>query len=76
MKMKNKIAKQERPVTTPSPEDTSLRRNTRGMSTVEYLILLVVIGVASITLWTRMGKKVKGMATESADQLETISSPD
>lgn len=53
----------------------SLIQDTRGMSTVEYLILLVVIGVASITLWNKMGKKVKGMAQESDQALGTVQSP-
>ncbi len=56
-------------------EDGNLLTNTRGMSTVEYLILLVVIGVASITLWNQMGTKVKTMATESDTALGTVKSP-
>jgi Flp pilus assembly pilin Flp len=55
-------------------ENDSLVQDTRGMSTVEYLILLVVIGVASIGLWTSMGKKVKTMATESNEALTTVPS--
>ncbi len=53
-------------------ENGSLVQDTRGMSTVEYLILLVVIGVASITLWNQMGTKVKDMATESNTALGTV----
>jgi len=53
-------------------ENGSLVQDTRGMSTVEYLILLVIIGVASISLWTRIGEKTTTMATESAESLEGI----
>lgn len=53
-------------------ENGSLVQDTRGMSTVEYLILLVIIGVASISLWTRIGEKTTKMATESAESLEGI----
>lgn len=55
-------------------ENGSLIQDTKGMSTVEYLILLVVIGVASIALWTSMGKKVTKMATESDTALGKIPS--
>ncbi len=53
-------------------ENGSLVQDTRGMSTVEYLILLVIIGVASISLWTRIGDKTTDMATDSATSLEGI----
>tara|TARA_R110002073_G_scaffold336104_2_gene530361 strand:- start:13873 stop:14100 length:228 start_codon:yes stop_codon:yes gene_type:complete len=56
-------------------ENGSLIQDTKGMSTVEYLILLVIIGVASIALWTRIGKKTTDMATQSATQLEGIAAP-
>lgn len=56
-------------------ENGSLVKDTRGMSTVEYLILLVVIGVASISLWNNMGKNVKKMATDSDKALSTVKSP-
>lgn len=51
---------------------TLLRKDTRGLSTVEYLILLVVIAVASISLWKEIGDKVKGHATDSNDALGKI----
>tara|TARA_R110002096_G_scaffold16898_1_gene57597 strand:- start:38867 stop:39085 length:219 start_codon:yes stop_codon:yes gene_type:complete len=57
-------------------ENGSLIQDTKGMSTVEYLILLVVIGVASISLWMKMGKKVKEMANDSNTELSTVKAPD
>ncbi len=44
-----------------------LSDDTRGLSTVEYLILLVVIAVAGITVW----KKVGGTVTSKAETANT-----
>jgi Flp pilus assembly pilin Flp len=30
----------------------------RGLSTVEYVILLVLIAVASLTVWSKLGKDI------------------
>lgn len=43
--------------------------DTKGLSTVEYLILLTVIAVASISLWRSIGGKVKNHATKSDSAL-------
>ena len=36
----------------------SLTRDERGLSTVEYVILLVLIAAGSVGLWLSLGKKV------------------
>lgn len=46
--------------------------DTKGLSTVEYLILLTVIAVASISLWRSIGGKVKTHATESDKALGNL----
>lgn len=50
----------------------TLIRCTRGLSSVEYLILLVVIGVASIATWNQIGAKVSQHATDSDTELGTL----
>ncbi len=49
-------------------EDGNLLTDTKGLSTVEYLILLVVIAVAGISLWTQLGDSIdeKGTAAKSS----------
>lgn len=45
----------------------SLLKDERGLSTVEYVILLVLIAVVGITAWTTFGEKIEtsvGDATE------------
>ena len=49
-----------------------LKDDIRGLSTVEYLILLVVIAVASISIWNKIGAKVKGHAEKSDTAIGTI----
>lgn len=53
----------------------SLGEDTRGLSTVEYLILLVVIAVASISIWKQIGGKVKGHAETSNTSIGTLGTP-
>lgn len=55
-----------------SDKNKGLSRDTRGLSTVEYLILLVVIAVASISIWNEIGGKVVDHATKSNDALGTV----
>ena len=43
----------------------SLKQDTRGLSSVEYLILLVLIGVAGITVWKKIGGTIDRQANES-----------
>ena len=41
-----------------SPTHGHLFRDERGMSTIEYVILLVVIVVGAVGLWNKIGGKV------------------
>ncbi|MCP4444071.1 MAG: hypothetical protein GY811_01835 [Myxococcales bacterium] len=52
--------------------DENLTRDTRGLSTVEYLILLVVIGVAGITVWQKVGESIDNKATSSRQSLDSM----
>lgn len=43
----------------------SLRRDERGLSTVEYVILLVLMAVAGITIWNTLGGTIVRKISES-----------
>lgn len=40
----------------------SLRRDERGLSTVEYVIILCLIAVAGFAIWQKFGRTVEGRA--------------
>lgn len=50
-------------------QDKSLSKDTRGLSTVEYLILLVIIAVAGIAVW---GKFATAVETQTKDATKSI----
>ena len=51
--------------TTKKTNGLTLLRDTRGLSTVEYVIILALIAVAGIGLWTKFGTTVKNKITDS-----------
>jgi len=54
-------------------EKGNLLRDTKGLSTVEYLILLVVIAVAGISIWQNVGSTIGTKASESNGRLNSLS---
>jgi Flp pilus assembly pilin Flp len=52
----------------------SILRDTRGLTTVEYIIILCLIAIVAFGVWKKFGEKVKekvGGATEQVDELPT-----
>ena len=52
----------------------SLLHDVRGLTTVEYIIILCLIAVVGFGVWRKFGEKVKekvGGSTEQVDQLPT-----
>jgi Flp pilus assembly pilin Flp len=49
-----------------------MARDERGLSTVEYIIILVLIAVAGIGLWSKFGKAITSKITDSTDAVNTI----
>jgi Flp pilus assembly pilin Flp len=52
----------------------SLLRDNRGLTTVEYIIILCLIAVVGFGVWKKFGEKVKekvGGSTEQVDELPT-----
>jgi Flp pilus assembly pilin Flp len=54
------------------PTRPALARDTRGLTTVEYIIILVVVAVAGIGTWTTLGEKLVQQTTEATDALPTV----
>jgi Flp pilus assembly pilin Flp len=52
----------------------SLIRDTRGLSSVEYLVLLVVVAVAGIAVWKKLGKSISDKAGAASKSLDEMSS--
>jgi Flp pilus assembly pilin Flp len=52
-----------------SNKKLSLRRDERGLSTVEYVILLVLMAVAGITIWNTLGGTIVKKITESNSRI-------
>lgn len=47
-----------------------LGKDTRGMSTVEYALLLVLIVAGAVGIWTKIGKKVTDNLQTSKTELD------
>ena len=54
----------------------TLLRDTRGLSTVEYVIILVLVAVLAIGTWRTFGSTVKAKITESNTAVEGLSASD
>jgi Flp pilus assembly pilin Flp len=48
----------------------SLVRDQRGLSTVEYTVLLVLIVACAVGMWNRLGGQVTERITGASDQLD------
>jgi Flp pilus assembly pilin Flp len=53
-----------------------LARDTRGLSTVEYVIILVLIAALAIGTWRTFGSSVKKKITESTTGIDGLSADD
>ena len=47
-------------------------RDERGLSTVEYVILLVLIAASSISLWVSFGDELRGKIVDSTEELDDV----
>ncbi len=50
----------------------ALARDTRGLSTVEYVMLLVLIAAGSLQLWQKFGDVVTGKIKESTGEMAKL----
>lgn len=47
-----------------------LLRDERGLSTVEYVIILVLIAAACVGLWVNLGTTIKGKIGGATEEIE------
>ncbi len=50
----------------------SLLRDQRGLSTVEYVILLVLIAASAITLWVTFGTSIRTKIAAANTEMEGV----
>jgi Flp pilus assembly pilin Flp len=50
---------------------SKLRRDERGLTTVEYAIVLVLIAAAGVAVWNEFGTTVKDKLQDSNDHIES-----
>jgi Flp pilus assembly pilin Flp len=50
----------------------SLLRDVRGLTTVEYIIILCLIAVVGFGVWQKFGQKVKGKVNDSTNEMDQI----
>jgi Flp pilus assembly pilin Flp len=48
-------------------------RDTRGLTTVEYVIILCVVAVMAIGTWQAFGARVMSKVSEAGEQIENLS---
>jgi Flp pilus assembly pilin Flp len=49
---------------------TSLMRDSRGATMVEYIVIVALILIVALEAWTRLGKNVQTKTDAAADALE------
>ena len=60
------------PSSSKKQRETSLRKDTRGLSSVEYLILLVVIAVAGIAVWPKFATSIENQVTSTSSKIDGL----
>ena len=55
----------------PSHPLRALHRDERGLTTVEYVIVLALIAVVAVGTWQKFGAAVEGYLSESAKDIAT-----
>ena len=50
----------------------SLLKDKRGLSTVEYIIILVLVAVGGIQLWSSFGEAVNDNISSSTNQVSSL----
>jgi Flp pilus assembly pilin Flp len=57
------------------PSIKTLVRDTEGLSTVEYIILLVLVAVIAIAAWRTFGDTVRSKVTRSTGRIQNDLDP-
>lgn len=59
-------------LSTPDRNMQSLIRDVRGLTTVEYIIILCLIAVVGYGVWRRFGEKVEAKVESSTTQMDKL----
>jgi Flp pilus assembly pilin Flp len=51
---------------------TSVLRDERGLTTVEYVIILVLLAIVAISVWSKFGDAVRGRVEHSTEQVDKL----
>ncbi|MCC6877827.1 MAG: hypothetical protein IT378_26185 [Sandaracinaceae bacterium] len=51
----------------------ALLRDERGLTTVEYIIILCLIAIVGFAVWKKFGATVKTKVSDSTDTIDTLS---
>lgn len=51
---------------------SSLHRDTRGLSTIEYVILLIVVALIGIAAWRMFGSTAQSRAAEASGEMHAL----
>jgi Flp pilus assembly pilin Flp len=52
--------------------NTSVLRDERGLTTVEYVIILVLLAIVAISVWDKFGDAVQKKVTDSTEKIEGL----
>jgi Flp pilus assembly pilin Flp len=61
---------------TPTAHSVSLLHDDRGLTTVEYVILLVVIAIMSVAGWHKFGSGINTRLTDSQNRFDDEVKPE
>lgn len=54
------------------PPNTSLQRNEQGLSTVEYVIILMLIAVAGMSVWKQFGDAIRVQVRDATTDVNSL----
>jgi Flp pilus assembly pilin Flp len=52
--------------------NSNLLRDERGLTTVEYVIILVLLAVVAISVWDKFGDAVQGKVKDSTTKIDEL----
>ena len=50
----------------------TLSRNEAGVTTIEYVIILIIVAIGSITAWHRFGESIDSKVTTLTESIENL----
>lgn len=66
------LVESQAPISTGCETELSLVRSTRGLSSVEYIILLGLIAAFAFSTWQNFGEKIEAYVTAATNTIEPL----